>query len=164
LPILQSATFSGLARTNEAAAAESRAKFDIRALAATASPEEAREKIVGVIVEEIALILRLPQESVNKGKPLADIGVDSLMAVELAAALEERLTLEVPLSTSAGAFNVNELADHVLGLSISPASEDDSIAQGLAERHLGKGLDPAALETLTALVEERSRDLTQILR
>ena len=164
LPLLQSPTFSGLARANEAAAAENRAKLDIRALAATASPEEARKQITAVIVEEIAHILRLPQETVIKGKPLADIGVDSLMAVELAAALEERLTLEVPLTASASGFNVNELADHILGLCISPTSEDDSLAQGLAERHLGKGLDPAALESLTALVEERSRDLTQILR
>jgi phthiocerol/phenolphthiocerol synthesis type-I polyketide synthase C len=164
LPLLQSPTFSGLARANEAAAAESRAKIDVRALAATASPEEARKQIVGAIVEEIAHILRLPQESVNKGKPLADIGVDSLMAVELAAALEDRLMLEVPLATSASGFNINELSEHILGLCISPTAEDDSIAQGLAERHLGKGLDPAALETLTALVEERSRDLTQILR
>lgn len=164
LPLLQSPAFSGLARQNEAAAAENRAKLDIRALAATASPDEARKQITSVIVEEIAHILRLPQETVNKGKPLADVGVDSLMAVELAAALEERLTLEVPLTASASGFNVNELADHVLGLCISPTSEDESIAQGLAERHLGKGLDPAALESLTALVEERSRDLTQILR
>jgi phthiocerol/phenolphthiocerol synthesis type-I polyketide synthase C len=164
LPLLQSPTFSGLPCTNEAAAAENRAKLDIRALAATVSPEEARKQIVGVIVEEIAHILRLPQETVTKGKPLADIGVDSLMAVELAAALEDRLTLEVPLSASASGFNVNELADHILGLCISPTSEDESIAQGLAERHLGKGIDPAALESLTALVEERSRDLTQILR
>jgi phthiocerol/phenolphthiocerol synthesis type-I polyketide synthase C len=164
LPLLQSPTFSGLARTNEAAATKNRAKLDIRALASTGSTEEARKQIVGIIVEEIAHILRLPQETVNKGKPLADIGVDSLMAVELAAALENRLTLEVPLSTSASGFNANELADHILGLCISPTTEDDSIAQGLAERHLGKGLDPAALETLTALVEERSRDLTQILR
>jgi phthiocerol/phenolphthiocerol synthesis type-I polyketide synthase C len=164
LPLLQSPTFSGLVQPNETFAAEHRAKLDLRALAAALSPEEAREQIAGVIVEEIAHILRLPQENVNKGKPLADIGVDSLMAVELAAALEDRLSLEVPLSTSAAGFNVTELADHILGQCISPGSEEASIAQGLAERHLGKGIDPAALETLTALVEEKSRDLSQILR
>jgi acyl carrier protein len=120
--------------------------------------------VIGVIVEEIAHILRLPKESVNKAKPLADTGVDSLMAVELAAALEERLTLDAPLTTSASGFNVAELAEHILGLCMSPAAEDDSIRQGLAERHLGKGIDPAAIETLSTLVEERSRDLTQILR
>jgi acyl transferase domain-containing protein/NADPH:quinone reductase-like Zn-dependent oxidoreductase/acyl carrier protein len=164
LPLLQSPVYSALVRAGGAAAADSRAKLDLRRMVAMLSPEEARAEIVGVIVEETAHILRLPKESVNKGKPLADIGVDSLMAVELAAALEERLTLEAPLSTSASGFNITELADHILGLGMSPASEDDSIKQGLAERHLGKGIDPAALETLSALVEERSRDLTQILR
>ncbi|MCI0736977.1 MAG: SDR family NAD(P)-dependent oxidoreductase, partial [Beijerinckiaceae bacterium] len=164
LPLLQSPTYGSLLHENEAAASQARAKLDIRALAATLPSDDVRKQIIDAIVEEIAHILRLPQDSVNKGKPLADIGVDSLMAVELAAALDDRLTLEVPLSASASGFNVGELADHILGLCISPASEDDSIAQGLAERHLGKGIDPTALESLTALVEETGRDLTQILR
>jgi acyl carrier protein len=164
LPLLQSPTFSRLVRADEAAAADNRGKVDIRALVATLPLEEARKEIIGVIVEEIAHILRLPQENLNRGKPLADIGLDSLMAVELGATLEERLSFEAPLSTSAGGFTVTELADHILGLCINPAVEEVSIAQGLAERHLGKGIDPAALETLTVLVEDRSRDLTQILR
>ncbi|MCI0598547.1 MAG: SDR family NAD(P)-dependent oxidoreductase [Beijerinckiaceae bacterium] len=164
LPLLQSPTYGALLRTKEAAASEPRAKLDVRALAAALSPEEARKQVIDAIVEEIAHILRLPRETVNKGKPLSDIGVDSLMAVELAAALEDRLKLEVPLSTSASGFNVGELADHILGLCISPTSEGETIAQGLAERHLGKGIDPTALESLTAFVEERSRNLTQILR
>jgi phthiocerol/phenolphthiocerol synthesis type-I polyketide synthase C len=164
LPLLQSPTFSRLIHAGEAAAADNRGKVDIRALVATLPLEQARKEIIGVIVEEIAHILRLPQENLNRGKPLADIGLDSLMAVELAATLEERLTFEAPLSTPASGFTVTELADHILGLCINPTSEEESIAQGLTERHLGKGIDPAALETLTVLVEDRSRDLTQILR
>jgi phthiocerol/phenolphthiocerol synthesis type-I polyketide synthase C len=164
LPLLQSPTFSGLVRADEAAAAENRGKVDIRALVATLPLEEARKEIIGVIVEEIAHILRLPQENLNRGKPLAEMGLDSLMAVELAATLEERLTFEAPLSTPASGFTVTGLADHILGLCINPTSEEESISQGLTERHLGKGIDPAALETLSVLVENRSRDLTQILR
>ena len=164
MPLLQSPTFSGLVRADEAAAAENRGKVDIRALVATLPFEEVRKEIIGVIVEEIAHILRLPQENLNRGKPLADMGLDSLMAVELAATLEERLTFEAPLSTPASGFTVTELADHILGLCINPTSEEESMSQGLTERHLGKGIDPAALETLSVLVENRSRDLTQILR
>jgi len=164
LPLLQSPTFSRLVRADEAAAGDNRGKVDIRALVATLPLEEARKEIIGVIVEEIAHILRLPQENLNRGKPLADIGLDSLMAVELGATLEERLTFEAPLATPASGFTVTELADHILGLCINPTSEEESIAQGLTERHLGKGIDPAAVQTLTVLVEDRSRDLTQILR
>jgi acyl carrier protein len=164
LPLLQSPTFSGLVRVDEAAAADNRGKVDIRALVATLPLEEARKEIIGVIVEEIAHILRLPQENLNRGKPLADIGLDSLMAVELAATLEERLNFEAPLSTLPSGFTVTELADHILGLCINSTSEEEAIAQGLTERHLGKGIDPDAMENLTILVEDRSRDLTQILR
>jgi acyl transferase domain-containing protein/NADPH:quinone reductase-like Zn-dependent oxidoreductase/NAD(P)-dependent dehydrogenase (short-subunit alcohol dehydrogenase family)/acyl carrier protein len=164
LPLLQAPAFSRLVRADEAASADTRGKVDIRALVATLPLEEARKEIIGVIVEEIAHILRLPQENLNRGKPLAEIGLDSLMAVELAATLEERLNFEAPLSTPASGFTVMELADHLLGLCINPASEEESVAQALTERHLGKGIDPAALETLTVLVEDRTRDLTQILR
>ncbi|MGQ0445059.1 MAG: beta-ketoacyl reductase, partial [Beijerinckiaceae bacterium] len=163
LPLLQSPTFSRLVRADETAATDNRGKVDIRALVATLPLEEARKQVIGVIVEEIAHILRLPQENLNRGKPLADIGLDSLMAVELGATLEERLSFEAPLSASAGGFTVTELADHILGLCMNPAAEEESVAQGLAERHLGKGIDPVALESLTVLVEDRSRDLTQIL-
>ena len=110
-------------RANEAAAADNRGKVDIRALVAPPPPEEARREIIGVIVEEISHILRLPQENLNRAKPLADIGLDFLMAVELAATLEERLTFEAPLATSASGFTVTELADHILGLCINPTSE-----------------------------------------
>ncbi|MGH6840840.1 MAG: KR domain-containing protein, partial [Methylocella sp.] len=149
LALLQSPTFSRLVRADETAAADNRGKVDIRALVATLPLEEARTQVIGVIVEEIAHILRLPQENLNRGMPLADIGLDSLMAVELGATLEERLSFEAPLSAPAGGFTVTELADHILGLCMNPAAEEESVAQGLAERHLGKGIDPAALETLT---------------
>jgi len=164
LPLLHAPAYAILTRNAESGAAENRAKLDIRKLLAVRPPEEARGEVAGAILEEIAHILRLPKDKVIKTKPLADIGVDSLMAVELAAALEERLALETPLTASASGFNVEELADHIIGLCISPASEDASLKHGLAERHLGKGIDSATLESLTAMVEEKSRDLTQILR
>ncbi len=163
LPLLSSPTYAELIREDAAAEADKREKIDIAALVATRAPEEARKTIVEVIVEEIARILRLPAESLNRGKPLSEIGLDSLMAVELGVSLEERLSLEAPLSTSASGFNVGELADHIFGLCVNATSEDATIAQNLAEKHLGKDV-AANLAPITALVEEKSRDLTQILR
>ena len=55
-------------------------------------------------------MLRLPREDVARTSPLSEIGLDSLMAVELALGLEERFTLNAPLSTTASSFTVNELA------------------------------------------------------
>lgn len=163
LPLLSSPTYAELIREDAAAEADKREKIDVAALIATRAPEEVRKTIVDVIVEEIAHILRLPIENLNRSKPLSEIGLDSLMAVELGVSLEERLSLEAPLSTSASGFNVGELADHILGLCVNATSEEASIAQNLAEKHLGKGV-AEKMAPLTALVEEKSRDLTQILR
>lgn len=163
LPLLSSPTYAELIREDAAAEADKRERIDVAALIATRAPEDVRKTIVDVIVEEIAHILRLPVENLNRSKPLSEIGLDSLMAVELGVSLEERLSLEAPLSTSASGFNVGELADHILGLCVNATSEEASIAQNLADKHLGKGVADK-MAPLTALVEEKSRDLTQILR
>ncbi|ACK51645.1 Beta-ketoacyl synthase [Methylocella silvestris BL2] len=163
LPLLSSPTYAELIREDEAAEADKREKIDVAALLLTRAPEDVRKTIVEVIVEEIAHILRLPLETLNRSKPLSEIGLDSLMAVELGVSLEERLSLEAPLSTSAGGFNVGELADHIIGSCVHATSEGSAIAKNLAEKHLGKAI-AANMAPLTAIVEDKSRDLTQILR
>jgi acyl carrier protein len=170
LPLLQSPSFDDLVRETDVAEAGAQQKIDVNHIVATRSSGEALKLIADVIVLEIAHILRLPQETLNRTKPLAEIGLDSLMAAELGVKLEERLTLEAPLSASAGSFNVVDLADHILGLCVNAASREDgappqdAVARDLAARHLGAGIDAAALAPLAALVEEKSRDLTKILQ
>ncbi|WOJ90537.1 type I polyketide synthase [Methylocapsa polymorpha] len=163
LPLLQSPTFAELMRKDAAVEADKREKIDVRGLIATRPQEEVRKAVIAVIAEEIAHILRLPQQTLSHAKPLSEAGLDSLMSVELAVRLESRLTLEAALSKSAGSFNVAELADHILALSINATSEEAAIAQGLRDRHLGKDIDPTAFAPLSTLVEEKSRDLTRIL-
>ncbi|WP_036262317.1 type I polyketide synthase [Methylocapsa aurea] len=162
LPLLRSPTFAELIRKDPAFEVDAREKIDLRGLIATRSREEARKAVIAIIAEEIAHILRLPQQSLNHAKPLAEAGLDSLMSVELAVRLENRLTLEATLSKSAGSFNVAELADHILALCVNGTTEEASVAQSLRERHLGKDIE-AAVAPLSALVEEKSRDLTRIL-
>jgi len=163
LPLLQSPTFAELMRKDAAVDADKREKIDVRGLMATRPQEEVRKAVIAVIAEEIAHILRLPQQSLSHAKPLSEAGLDSLMSVELAVRLESRLTLEAALSKSAGSFNVAELADHILALSANATTEEAAIAQGLRDRHLGKDIDPTAFAPLSTLVEEKSRDLTRIL-
>ena len=47
-------------------------------------------------------IYAFPREDVSRTKPLAEIGLDSLMAVELMLSLETRFAMDSPLGTSAG--------------------------------------------------------------
>lgn len=164
LPLLQAPSFDELIRENAGSEEKCREKIDIGEIVATKAPEEARKIVADLIAAEIAHILRLPQENLSRIKPLSEIGLDSLMAAELGLSLEERLSLDAPLSASAGGFTVMDLADHVIGLCANASREDEAAAQELAERHLGKGIDAAALAPIAALVEEKSRDLTKILQ
>ncbi len=69
---------------------------DLRARLAALPPDEAVAAIAQILVEEIAAILRLPPERVVPAQSVYDLGMDSLMAVELALALEKCFDLRIP--------------------------------------------------------------------
>ncbi len=162
LPVLKAPAYRKLASQDEATTAE-KDKIDIAALIAKNTPDEARKVISGLIIEEIARVLRLPREDVARTTPLSEIGLDSLMAVELALGLEERFTLAAPLSTTASSFTVNELADHVIGLATGTMSENDAIERTMVERHLGASVGAHELEARAEQVRANSQTMKGIL-
>jgi acyl carrier protein len=132
---LTSPTYGRLLNMLEPDETLSRADVDLRELIQRLPPESARRAVADVVIEELARILRLPREDVSRSKPLSEIGLDSLMAVELTLALETRLGLDAPLGEAAGAFNVTELAARIL---VSQLSGDHNfvVSEGVAARHL----------------------------
>jgi acyl carrier protein len=153
LAVLRGPSYKKLTSQGEAKASE-KSKIDIAQLVARSSADEARATISGLVIEEIARVLRLPREDIGRTTPLAEIGLDSLMAVELALGLEERFTLKAPLSTTASTFTVNELADHVIGLATGTMSDDDAVTRSMVERHLGSAGDA---QTMTVANEIRKK-------
>jgi acyl carrier protein len=53
-------------------------------------------------------------DQVEVTKPLSELGVDSLMGVELRLAAEEQLGIDVPLLAIGGAGSIIDLADRCL--------------------------------------------------
>ena len=96
LPLLRSPSYSRLWSDEEVGESLRPDVVDLRELAAKLAPEQARRAVADVIVEEIARILRLPKEDVSRAKPLSEIGLDSLMSVELALSIEARFGMELP--------------------------------------------------------------------
>jgi len=84
------------------------------------------------------------------------------MAVELMLSLETRFAMDAPLGSSAGGFNVSDLAGHLLSMS----QQDDQnfeIAEGLAKRHLDKA-DWGDIAPLMTALQEKGVDLTGAAR
>jgi acyl carrier protein len=158
LPVLNTPTYSRLGGDEKASDAQSESALDLRDLTTRLGPDQARRAVADILVEEIARILRLPREEVSRTKPLAEIGLDSLMGVELMLGLETRFAMDAPLGSSAGGFNVADLAGHLLSMS----QQDDQnieVAEALAKRHLDKAEWGDIAPLITAL-REQSVDLS----
>ena len=62
--------------------------------------DAAKAVATDAVVATVSRVLRLPAEDVSLFRPLSEVGVDSLMATELALSLEDRFGLEMPFSAS----------------------------------------------------------------
>ena len=104
--------------------------------------EEALALLKTVVAEEAAGILRLPVAGIDEFRPLSEMGMDSLMAVELRLALESRLRIDLPLMSLAEGTSVASIVKRLAGaLSARPQPRE---LLRLAERYEGAGDDAAA--------------------
>ncbi|UAK25007.1 type I polyketide synthase [Sphingomonas nostoxanthinifaciens] len=93
LPLLASPLFAEM----EQGGSDEAAEVDLKELLATCSPEEAQGRVTSMLVEEVARIMKLAPDRVEPQRPLAELGMDSLMAVELRLAVEQRFGISIPL-------------------------------------------------------------------
>jgi acyl carrier protein len=129
LPILATPLFSEIrAKTSSAPSDES-----LSERLASLNPEERLGLLKTVVAEEAATILRLPAGGIDATRPLSEMGMDSLMAVELRLALESRLRVDLPLVSLAEGTSVASIAAR-LAAAISAGPKDSEVI-ALAARH-----------------------------
>ncbi len=67
--------------------------------------------LVRFVTEEVASIMGMAPGDLNPLQPVSDIGMDSLMVVELSVALEERLGLKIPAVSLSGGATIRTIAE-----------------------------------------------------
>ncbi len=82
----------------------------------TLPPEEATAALLEIVVAEIARVLRLPAKEVDRHQPLAEIGMDSLMMLELRTTVETALQIELPMMSLASGITPADVARRVMPL------------------------------------------------
>jgi phthiocerol/phenolphthiocerol synthesis type-I polyketide synthase C len=122
LPSLATPLFSELRAKSSPSAADEPLAERLGSL----DPEAALLLLKTVIAEEAATILRLPAEGIDQLRPLSEIGMDSLMAVELRLALESRLRVDLPLVTLSEGTSVASIATRLAGM-VATAAKDDRV-------------------------------------
>jgi NADPH:quinone reductase-like Zn-dependent oxidoreductase/acyl carrier protein/short-subunit dehydrogenase len=124
LPLLNSAMFSELVEGRAAEAAE----VDLRVLLADCSPEQARETVADLLVQEVAAIMKIPADRIDPSRPLADLGMDSLMAVELRMSLEQRVGVSLPLLSLSDGATLSTMAARVVRSLIEPNEAENVVS------------------------------------
>ncbi len=130
LPLLQTPMFDAV-RGNPA---ESAGATDLAAMLASCTPEEAQARLSDMLADEVARIMRMPSGSIPRHRPLAELGMDSLMAVELRMAVEQRFGLTLPVMALSDGVTLTALAGRMARASsgAGPGREDE--LQVMAER------------------------------
>lgn len=130
------------------------ANLDIRSLIAGKSAEEVKEVIANMVTHEVAQILCMSLEKIDANKPLHDLGLDSLMAVELALGLEKRVGIQLPVMMLNDSPTVERVAALIVKKLISEAAVvEDQTATMVKQLALQHG-EHATTEEIDAFITE----------
>jgi len=130
--------------------------IDFQALIVGKSEQEVQELVLELVVTEVAQTLCVSKERVDPYRSLQDMGMDSLMAVELALGLEQRFSIQLPamlLSDSPSAMRVTQLIVQKL-LGGGDADTDDSSSLAMKEMARQHGEEAPPSSELDGLVKE----------
>ncbi|WP_232628647.1 type I polyketide synthase [Methylobacterium sp. Leaf118] len=161
LATLRSPSYAALAADQQAESGAV-ATINIVALLRAGDIDAVRKTVADAIVEDIARILRLPKDDISRVRQLSEIGLDSLMGVELGASLQERFALDAPPAGISSGLTVNELTETLIQAVAAPVDEAAGVTLSLATKHVGD-LDAATLTPFNALVEKNVADIKEIL-
>jgi NAD(P)-dependent dehydrogenase (short-subunit alcohol dehydrogenase family)/acyl carrier protein len=170
LPVLASPTFSKLADLGRQSAAASDRPVDLAALVAGLDGSAALARVVAAIRPVLASVLKLEAESLDAGRPLSELGVDSLITVELGLEIEQRLGVDLAASAISVGATLKDLAVHILRR-VAPKASAAQPAEGrpvdealaLLRRHTSGLPVDADLAPVLNEVEDRRQRLQKVL-
>ena len=150
LPVLKSPTFSAFISANSANVSVNE-KVDLKSILATGDTDSAREHILDIVVAQLASVLHFRPEEIGHQRPLADFGLDSLMALELAMKLEDSFGIQLQLAGS-GDLTASSLVDEIMAVANPVAGEGSELEAPASDGH---SVEPGTMAvTVDSVVSE----------
>ncbi|NTJ06672.1 type I polyketide synthase [Rhizobium lusitanum] len=120
--------------------------IDLRELIKGKSEEEAQAALHALVAFEIAAILRVTEDTVTPDKVLKDIGLDSLMAMELGMSFQQKTGFDIPLSGVGEGTTVSDVVSRLRDRVMNRGSDEtegsavneDQVVERLARSHAGE--------------------------
>lgn len=155
LPSATQPKFSALARRSKHDAIEEGQSDDISLWVTTLSDAELHIRFVELLRHEVGDILRVTPETIDPTRSIYDMGLDSLMGVELVVALEARFGVRLPVMALNDSPTLSKLGDRLIKMLKDDDAPETSQAEGtraqieqIAAQH-DAAITPAALAELT---------------
>uniref|UniRef100_UPI003BABA70F SDR family NAD(P)-dependent oxidoreductase n=1 Tax=Stappia sp. TaxID=1870903 RepID=UPI003BABA70F len=141
-------------------------QIDLAALIEGLTPQEAVARIVDLLKVEISGILRIAGSEIDPARPLTEIGMDSLMALELRMAAERQFGIDIPLMSLANGATLLDMATRIHAAatggtdSVLSAESRTSLLQHVGTEDLAEEADLGDLEQH---VKNRARDMKSLI-
>ena len=131
--------FRALGRRTESETGED----DLRSVLTGMTEARAADRLESWLVGRVAHILQVPEKAVSATKPVADLGVDSLMGMELGLTVQQTLGDDIPVTLISDALSLREIALRIVRhLHGGGGTEDMAAEVRLAAQHLGSVAAP----------------------
>jgi acyl carrier protein len=115
--------------------------IDLADLVAELGEIRARREVTSIITVEMGRILRCAPAEIDPARPMTDLGFDSLMAVSLRLAIEEKLGIELSFQSLAADMSLQELV-HRLFERLGADARDDVVEYMQAAHVSATTLEP----------------------
>lgn len=115
LPSASTPKFNALARTVGEREQNEDSGDTLKRMFEELSEEELRTACMDMLKSEVGEILRMTPDKIESTRSLYDMGLDSLMGVELIGALESRFNIRLPALVLSQSPTIAKLADYIIG-------------------------------------------------
>jgi acyl transferase domain-containing protein/NADPH:quinone reductase-like Zn-dependent oxidoreductase/NAD(P)-dependent dehydrogenase (short-subunit alcohol dehydrogenase family)/acyl carrier protein len=126
LPSADSPKFMELTRQVGISNEHQEHKLDIRQLLQQLPEAELLSTFIDLLKQEVGTVLRIDPAKIDQDRVLSDMGLDSLMGVELAVALESLCGIKVPVMVLTDSPTITKLASYLLAQLFSAQDAPDS--------------------------------------
>jgi phthiocerol/phenolphthiocerol synthesis type-I polyketide synthase C len=167
LPTADTPRFSELARLHGTEQDDDNDAQDIQRMLQDLSEPELLERFEELLTHEVSEILRLPAARLDRQRPLQELGLDSLMSVELVVALEERFGIRLPVMELSESSSIEKLSVRILDLlrgEQNSTETDDTVAlaENILTRH-GAELNSDDIAQLSTALDDSTLNANRLI-
>lgn len=160
LPSASEPKFAEVAAQSQDAQSDKGSTDDIQQLIASLSPDELSATFKDLLKAEIGEILRIAPDKIDTARSVYDMGLDSLMGVELMLAIEGRFGVQLPLMALSESPTINKLTEKLISLLTgTQGSSEEAEPEAMLAAQVHRAASQHAVDVNTQVIKLIASDL-----